>query len=634
MALILAIEPDRRQAAQLTSLIRARVGADLVLAETAEQALNAIGDRVPDLVLVPALLAPQDDATLAGALRVIAAAARIQMLTIPVLAATSRKKQPRGVLAKWRRLRGESPASGGCDPSMFGDQIAAYLAEAAAERAVNESDRAASAPAALPCLAEVPGRAAAPAEVSIDKTPVIPADAAPLGEAVGIDGPEIGRTAIEIGSIALEAGAAAMEIGSTTLEAGPAASDIESTALAAGPDAIEIGSTAIEVGPVATVEAVAAEAVAQPEAEAVAQPEDAGSAQTGLSLGVPDDPPAEELSVHEPQEAVAVTTASIAGVVVPQANGDVGPWVPLSFVPREDLPIVEPSIAPDGFANVEAAGDDLPMAVDAISLSTQEETWDTAGQTEFFLSAFHGEELSIEEPAVYELQTDDLLMDALSFDEPPIDTPLCQSPAIETVTLDQPISPGTVEPWIAPHTWPSLDGIDAQEIAAKPLVTETREKETPLSSFTRRIWPDLEGMVVEALPGILATVVVEPPMAAAKTVVVAASAPAAKPEWLELIESLRRDVERLRGESTRPPSVATAVRHKETARTTTPIVDVAEPLPSPRSPSVLDTVTRTRKRPGLAKPAQDEWGFFDPDQCGFAALLAKLDEITHLNDGA
>src|ERR1700726_948379 len=123
MALILAIEPDRRQAAQLTNLIRARVNADLVLAETAEQALHAIGDRVPDLVLVPALLAPQDAATLAGGLRGFAAAARIRMLTIPVLAPTSRKKQTRGVLAKWRRLRAEPAVSGGCDPAMFGDQI-------------------------------------------------------------------------------------------------------------------------------------------------------------------------------------------------------------------------------------------------------------------------------------------------------------------------------------------------------------------------------------------------------------------------------------------------------------------------------------------------------------------------------
>ncbi len=30
------------------------------------------------------------------------------------------------------------------------------------------------------------------------------------------------------------------------------------------------------------------------------------------------------------------------------------------------------------------------------------------------------------------------------------------------------------------------------------------------------------------------------------------------------------------------------------------------------------------------KPLQDEWGFFDPAQCGFSALLAKLDEITHV----
>ena len=34
------------------------------------------------------------------------------------------------------------------------------------------------------------------------------------------------------------------------------------------------------------------------------------------------------------------------------------------------------------------------------------------------------------------------------------------------------------------------------------------------------------------------------------------------------------------------------------------------------------------------KPAQDEWGFFDPEQCGFAALIAKLDEIIENTDDA
>jgi hypothetical protein len=33
------------------------------------------------------------------------------------------------------------------------------------------------------------------------------------------------------------------------------------------------------------------------------------------------------------------------------------------------------------------------------------------------------------------------------------------------------------------------------------------------------------------------------------------------------------------------------------------------------------------KRARRAQPAQDEWGFFDPSQCGFPALIAKLDEI-------
>src|SRR2546428_13037143 len=100
MPLILAIEPDRRQAAQLTGVIR-RVGAELVLAKTTEHALDAIGSQVPDLVLVPALLSPQDDAALAGALRVIAAAAHARILTTPVFGSTPKRTSSAAVLAKW-----------------------------------------------------------------------------------------------------------------------------------------------------------------------------------------------------------------------------------------------------------------------------------------------------------------------------------------------------------------------------------------------------------------------------------------------------------------------------------------------------------------------------------------------------
>jgi hypothetical protein len=37
--------------------------------------------------------------------------------------------------------------------------------------------------------------------------------------------------------------------------------------------------------------------------------------------------------------------------------------------------------------------------------------------------------------------------------------------------------------------------------------------------------------------------------------------------------------------------------------------------------------TQVSREKGTA-PVQDEWGFFDPQQCGFSALLTKLDEIS------
>jgi hypothetical protein len=39
-----------------------------------------------------------------------------------------------------------------------------------------------------------------------------------------------------------------------------------------------------------------------------------------------------------------------------------------------------------------------------------------------------------------------------------------------------------------------------------------------------------------------------------------------------------------------------------------------------------------RRRPSKPAPVQDEWGFFDPNQCGFEALLARLDAIAAKDD--
>jgi hypothetical protein len=152
MPIILAIEPDRRQAAHLTALVHRRVKAELILVPTTAGALDAIGNRVPDLVLIPALLSPQDDAALAAALRVIAAAARVQMLTIPVLGPPRPAAKSGGVLSALRRDKSRSAEPDGCDPAVFAEQIASYLERAAEERAATAPD--VPQPAA-PAVAEV-----------------------------------------------------------------------------------------------------------------------------------------------------------------------------------------------------------------------------------------------------------------------------------------------------------------------------------------------------------------------------------------------------------------------------------------------------------------------------------------------
>src|SRR3954452_19097578 len=140
MAIVLAIEPDRRQAAHLTAILKHQIDAELVIADTTEGALDAIGNRVPDLVLVPALLSPQDDAALAAALRVIAAAAHVRTLTIPVLSSAVKHTPVGGMLSIWPKSRSASPEPEACDPAVFEEQSATYLKPAAAERAQLQED--------------------------------------------------------------------------------------------------------------------------------------------------------------------------------------------------------------------------------------------------------------------------------------------------------------------------------------------------------------------------------------------------------------------------------------------------------------------------------------------------------------
>ena len=139
MALILAIEPDRRQASKVAAIVKNRLRAEIVSADSTEHAVEALGGRVPDLILTSLLLSPKDDAALADWLRDSdEAGAHVQTLVIPVLSGSARDfgdDDGGGLLSRFTRGRSRDDSStDGCDPEVFATQIREYLERAAEER--------------------------------------------------------------------------------------------------------------------------------------------------------------------------------------------------------------------------------------------------------------------------------------------------------------------------------------------------------------------------------------------------------------------------------------------------------------------------------------------------------------------
>jgi hypothetical protein len=623
MALILAIEPDRRQAAQLARLIQTRVGgAELVLAETTEQALGAIGNRVPDLVLVPALLAPQDDATLAAALRVIAAAAHVQMLTIPVLAPAGGARQPLGVLARLRRKRPEPQAPNGCDPNVFGDQIAAYLAEAAAERAINESDL----------------------EIERSTSPTRSTKDSKDPAAFSQDSPDLSVHTVLGTQRALEAPPA---------DEPPLAAAERFIVAEADVDLATI-EPHLEISTVST----------DPSVHVVLRDERVGQLD---ELTAPPIAPAEAFSLTQRDAERAIigfdfetaTTKDTKDSEVVENIGRYGPDLGVHRVldgerAEQVEELTAPPIAAAAAVTLAEAVDDIRAVIEEVELAAVVDLVASSGEVPAALLGvsklseapwfgaqrrwpdIEGQEtvdqltLSDSEDAA-ELDVHPEFLPAAvlaSIDAPPTTLLAAMDDSAEVVVEEMLIE--------AQSALPAIGRAPLEEPAPDAVV----ELWMPLSSGSTRSWPMLEGVWSEARPDPPVKVHADPPAVATAppapipvpAPVPAAArmpppdAPAARPEWIELIESLRQDVQRLRTERTQ--AAAVRPRAKETP------IPVSRPL-SPLPPAAVANMEMVpRKRARAAKPAQDEWGFFDPEQCGFAALLAKLDEITDVTDGA
>jgi hypothetical protein len=167
LPLVLAIEPDPRQAAIVKRVVKERVQAEIVVVDSRDAAIAAIRTAIPDVLLVSALLSPRDEDDLMAHLRTLEGASHLQTHTIPQLAsALGRGDGGRGgLLSAFRRKKAESSPAG-CDPDLFADEIRMFVQRAQEKkREAAEAGPARPGPSRVIRAAETP--AAAPPEESL-----------------------------------------------------------------------------------------------------------------------------------------------------------------------------------------------------------------------------------------------------------------------------------------------------------------------------------------------------------------------------------------------------------------------------------------------------------------------------------
>ena len=128
MSTVLVVQPDEVQADVLRSIFAKRVGAELVMVDSTTEAVDEIAARMPDLILLSALLSPRDEDALIAHLRSLDGASHLQTITIPQFR-TGPAKAPEKKGGLFRK-KSKAPAPIGCDPMAFAEEVVARLKEA------------------------------------------------------------------------------------------------------------------------------------------------------------------------------------------------------------------------------------------------------------------------------------------------------------------------------------------------------------------------------------------------------------------------------------------------------------------------------------------------------------------------
>jgi hypothetical protein len=501
MPLILAIEPDKRQANQLRSIAKAQLEAELVLADSAERALAALGDRVPDLILTSALLLPKDEMALHERLRSLAgAASHVQTLTIPMLASPQQSKSVGGMLSSLRRGKSKkvNPTEG-CDPAVFAEQCAEYLERARAERATYQASDTFTA-GASPHSSKDETKPPAVAQPESTK------QEAPFDTTAWAD----------------------------NQDPDPIQDEVPRYVNAPG-SVLDIGRAPIQRE--------------DPPAQAIAEPASAGWGATR-----------QPEPVYEP--APIVSSAPIV-----QSTADVDR---LKAV-EEDSEDLEETYEIDlgDLTDDEPLGTNAGLARDAV--------WQTG-------NVGQSDDAGVQ---AYDINVDELFEDA--------------------------------DLGLAKGVTPALGGRSARTSDVR---MEAQNEE----------WPSSPALIEEPTP-IVQSVSPSPEAVRASGTSSAPAKQSGRPEWLDMVESLRHDVQQLQTDWGAPsmigPNLSVSQLDEVSAQTSRFGTEPAASPTSAPAPEKSRGKGKNNHRPAKKKKhPQDEWGFFDPEQCGFAALLTKLEEIT------
>jgi len=132
---LLIVEPDGQRAGLLGRILRPLSAIELRIVPRVTDAIRAITEKIPDLVMTSPLLPPSDESELWTQIRRTTGASHVQVINLPYSIDSSRSSADASRGSMFQFLRRSSGRSrGACDASTLQDEIQQYLAKAVTQR--------------------------------------------------------------------------------------------------------------------------------------------------------------------------------------------------------------------------------------------------------------------------------------------------------------------------------------------------------------------------------------------------------------------------------------------------------------------------------------------------------------------